>query len=118
MIPKSSDASTMPADTWMSRLAAPWQLIRIAIKTAQTDDVMRVAATPYAPAVDIVLGEIERLVGELQGAMDRIRATHRESASTEDDKPLKAAIEAAIALILEEHQDWHLLVRPHTLPLA
>ena len=31
---------------------------------------------------------------------------------------LKAAIEAAIALILEEHQDWHLLVRPHNLPLA
>ena len=28
------------------------------------------------------------------------------------------AIEAAIALILEEHQDWHLLVRPHNLPLA
>jgi hypothetical protein len=25
---------------------------------------------------------------------------------------------AAIALILEEHQDWHLLVRPHRLPLA
>jgi hypothetical protein len=31
---------------------------------------------------------------------------------------LKASIEAAIALILEEHQDWNLLVRPHRLPLA
>jgi hypothetical protein len=31
---------------------------------------------------------------------------------------LKATVEAAIALILEEHQDWHLLVRPHNLPLA
>ena len=31
---------------------------------------------------------------------------------------LKAAIEGAIALILEEHQDWNLLVRPHHLPLA
>jgi hypothetical protein len=36
------------------------------------------------------------------------------------DSPLsaRAAIEAAIALILEEHQDWHMLVRPHQLPLA
>jgi hypothetical protein len=31
---------------------------------------------------------------------------------------LKASIEAALALILEEHQDWHMLVRPHHLPLA
>jgi hypothetical protein len=30
----------------------------------------------------------------------------------------KAAIEAAIALIIEEHQDWHLLSRPHKLLLA
>ncbi len=30
----------------MSRLAAPWQLIRIAVKAAQTDDAVRVAATP------------------------------------------------------------------------
>jgi hypothetical protein len=60
----------------------------------------------------------ERLVGELQGAMDRIRAAHHETGSTEDVKPLKASVEAAIALILEEHQDWHLLVRPHNLPLA
>jgi hypothetical protein len=31
---------------------------------------------------------------------------------------LKVSIEAAVALILEEHQDWNLLVRPHHLPLA
>jgi hypothetical protein len=60
----------------------------------------------------------ERLVGELKGAMERIRAALDEGAPTADVKPLKAAIEAAIALILEEHQDWHLLVRPHNLPLA
>jgi hypothetical protein len=59
----------------------------------------------------------ERLVAELQGAMDRIRAA-LEEASAGGPAPLKAAIEAAIALILEEHQDWHLLVRPHNLPLG
>jgi hypothetical protein len=53
----------------------------------------------------------ERLVGDLQGAIDKIRAAS-------DAKTLKASIEAAIALILEEHQDWHMLVRPHHLPLG
>jgi hypothetical protein len=55
----------------------------------------------------------ERLVVDLQGAIDRIH-----SAGSADRTLLKASIEAAIALILEEHQDWHMLVRPHQLPLA
>ena len=49
----------------------------------------------------------ERLNRQLAEAIERIRAT-----------PSKAQIEAAIAVILEEHQDWNLLVRPHHLPLA
>jgi hypothetical protein len=60
----------------------------------------------------------ERLVAELQAAMTRIRSAHGEAGAASDVVALKAAIEAAIALILEEHQDWHLLVRPHNLPLA
>jgi hypothetical protein len=60
----------------------------------------------------------ECLVVELQGAIGRIRAAVGEAGSTSDVSALKAAIEAAIALILDEHQDWHLLVRPHKLPLA
>jgi hypothetical protein len=59
-----------------------------------------------------------RLVAELQEAINRIRAALDEEGSSSDVNGLKAAIEAAIALILEEHQDWHLLVRPHSLPLA
>jgi hypothetical protein len=55
----------------------------------------------------------ERLVVDLQGAIDRVQA-----AGSVDRTALKASIEAAIALILEEHQDWHMLVRPHQLPLA
>jgi hypothetical protein len=50
----------------MSRLAAPWQLVRLATKAAESDNATRVAATPYAVAVPIVLAEVERLVGELQ----------------------------------------------------
>lgn len=60
----------------------------------------------------------ERLVVELKSEMEHIRAALDEGMSTGEVKPLKAAIEAAIALIIEEHQDWHLLVRPHSLPLA
>jgi hypothetical protein len=60
----------------------------------------------------------ERLVAELQGAIERIRATLDAGGGASDVTALKSSIEAAIALILEEHQDWHLLVRPHNLPLA
>jgi len=52
----------------------------------------------------------ERLGVDLQGAIVRIQNA--------DAPALKASIEAAIALILEEHQDWHILVRPHHLPLG
>ena len=55
----------------MSRLAAPWQLIRLAVKAAQSDDAARIAATPYAAAVAIVLAEIERMVGELKTDLKR-----------------------------------------------
>jgi hypothetical protein len=50
----------------MGRLAAPWQLIRLAIRAAGTDVAARVAETPYAVTVTIVLAELERLVGELR----------------------------------------------------
>ena len=46
----------------LSRLVAPWQLIRLAIKAADSDFPARIAETPYAPAVTIVLAELERLV--------------------------------------------------------
>src|SRR5262249_14904190 len=39
----------------MGRLAVPWQLIRLAIKAAETDDAIRIAGAPYAVAVTIVL---------------------------------------------------------------
>lgn len=53
----------------MGRLAAPWQLIRIATRAAETDVAARIAETPYATAVTIVLGEIECMVNDLRGEL-------------------------------------------------
>jgi hypothetical protein len=53
----------------MSRLAAPWQLIRIATRAAASDDTARVAETPYAAAVTLVLSEAENMVGELRAEL-------------------------------------------------
>ena len=53
----------------MNRLAAPWQLIRIATRAADSDDTARIAETPYAMAVTIVLDELECMVGELRSEL-------------------------------------------------
>ena len=50
----------------MSRLAARWQLIRLAIDVAGSDIASRVGETPYSVAVMIVLAETERMVTELK----------------------------------------------------
>jgi hypothetical protein len=50
----------------MGRLALPWQLIRLATRAAESDQAARVAATPFADAVAIVLSEIECMVSELR----------------------------------------------------
>jgi hypothetical protein len=54
-----------------------------------------------------------RLVAQLSGSIERIQI-----ALGSDVGAVRIAIQGAMALILEEHQDWHLLVRPHQLPLA
>jgi len=53
----------------MNRLSAPWQLIRIATRAAESDAAARVAETPYALAVTIVLGEIESMVVDLRSEL-------------------------------------------------
>jgi hypothetical protein len=60
----------------------------------------------------------ERLEVELQRAISDIRATLEQQDAWPVPAPIKDSILAAIELILEEHQDWHMLVRPHHLPLA
>ncbi|MGE3987165.1 hypothetical protein [Pseudorhodoplanes sp.] len=53
----------------MGRLAAPWQLIRLATRAAGSDNASRIADTPYAMTVDIVLGEIQRMINELKAEL-------------------------------------------------
>jgi hypothetical protein len=49
-----------------SRLAMPWQLIRLAVKAAASDEAARIASTSYAVAVQIVLTDVERAVARLR----------------------------------------------------
>jgi hypothetical protein len=58
----------------------------------------------------------ERLARDLADAIARIQQSM--AASGDSLAAVKNSIEGALALILEEHQDWNLLVRPHHLPLA
>jgi len=55
----------------MGRLAAPWQLIRLGVKAAETDDAIRIAGSPYAVAVAIVLSEIEQGISALKADLKR-----------------------------------------------
>ncbi|HUZ32416.1 MAG TPA: hypothetical protein VMV19_10000 [Xanthobacteraceae bacterium] len=72
----SAAAATAKADLFlygfvlvMSRLSAPWQLIRIATYAAESDAAGRIAETPFAVAVTIVIGELECMVGDLRGEL-------------------------------------------------
>ena len=64
----------------------------------------------------------ERLVAELRSRMELIRAAMdgnpAEGIPPNDALTINSSIQGAVALILEEHQDWHMLVRPHHLALA
>jgi hypothetical protein len=52
--------------TVMSRLAAPWQLVRLGTKAAGSDTAARVAKTPFGITVTVVVADLERMVGELR----------------------------------------------------
>jgi hypothetical protein len=65
----------------------------------------RLHATSQRVAVDL-----QRLVEEIRVAMSKPEGP--------DLDALKTGIRSALGLVLEEHQDWHMLVRPHQLPLA
>jgi hypothetical protein len=55
----------------MQRLAAPWQIIRLAIKMAASDDEIRVAATPFGVAVTIALHDLSFLAVQLRSDIKR-----------------------------------------------
>jgi hypothetical protein len=69
----------------VQRLAAPWQVIRIAIRMAASDDEVRVAATPYGMAVTIALHDLFCLAvtlrtdirrGQFGSVPDNLKALH------------------------------------------
>ncbi len=63
---KDPDLFTCALLMVMSRLSAPWQLIRLATRAAVGEGASRIAETPYALAVTIVLLDVERQVEELR----------------------------------------------------
>ena len=71
---RQRDVYVMALVMVLSRLTAPWQLIRVAIKAADSDFPARIAETPYGPAVTIVLAELERLVRLLDANLRRGQA--------------------------------------------
>lgn len=54
----------------MTRLGSPWQLMRLAINAAGSDVAARIAQTPFAVAVELVLGELDRMIEALRGALE------------------------------------------------
>jgi hypothetical protein len=55
----------------MQRLTAPWQIIRLAIRMAASDDEIRVAATPYGVAVTVALHDLSFLAARLRADIKR-----------------------------------------------
>ncbi|TYO65877.1 hypothetical protein FXV83_14460 [Bradyrhizobium hipponense] len=78
----------------VQRMTAPWQIIRLAIKIAASDDEIRVAATPYGVAVTIALhdlscvaailrmdikrGHFDNVAGNLKALHDGVRGLRTE----------------------------------------
>ena len=62
--------------TVAQRLAAPWQIIRLAIKIAASDDEIRVAATTYGVAVTIALHDLATLAASLRADIRRGHFAH------------------------------------------
>src|SRR5258708_11284500 len=60
----------------MQRLTAPWQITRLAIKMAWSDDEIRVAATPYGIAVTIALHGLSVIEGGLRPDIKRGHFEH------------------------------------------
>ncbi|MFT4118251.1 hypothetical protein [Bradyrhizobium sp.] len=69
----------------VQRMTAPWQIIRLAIKIAASDDEIRVAATPYGVAVTIALHDLSCLAamlrmdikrGHFDNVADNLKALH------------------------------------------
>lgn len=55
----------------MQRLAAPWQIVRLGIMVAGSDDEIRVAATPFGATVTMAIHDLSRTAFELRNDIKR-----------------------------------------------
>ncbi len=85
----------------MNRLGAPWQLVRIASNAASSDNAARIAETPYAVAVAIVLNELEGMVSELRVELKAARPVASLLKRIHD-----AAREIHTEIDLSDHSAW------------
>ena len=60
----------------------------------------------------------ESLAADLDGAIREIHASLDAAAPLESVERVRKSVSDALSLVLEEHEDWHMLVRPHRLPLG
>ena len=68
----------------MQRLSAPWQIIRLAIKMAGSDDEIRVAATPYGVAVTMALHDLSPQVAAELRSRHQARPFRQRRRAAED----------------------------------
>lgn len=59
-----------------------------------------------------------RLASKLELAIDAIAPVFKASDPLQQAGLLRGCVRSAIEVIMDEHQDWHMLVRPHHLPLG
>lgn len=55
----------------MQRLVAPWQIVRLGIMVAGSDDEIRVAGTPFGVTVTIAIHDLSRVASELRSDIKR-----------------------------------------------
>ncbi|KIZ42955.1 MULTISPECIES: hypothetical protein [Rhodopseudomonas] len=55
----------------MQNLSSPWQIIRLALKVAGSDDEIKVAATPYGVAVTMAIRDLAQAAGMLRSEIKR-----------------------------------------------
>jgi hypothetical protein len=54
----------------------------------------------------------------MEHAIAGVEQALQHTAVSGNTAPLAAAVQEAVSVILDEHQDWHGTVRPHHIPLG
>jgi hypothetical protein len=72
-VPSVQNPRTLPFALMLvtQRMAEPWQIIRLAISVAASDNEARIASTPYGVAVAIAIDNLSRTAVDLQTDMKR-----------------------------------------------